>query len=65
MDLQTWLDAERGRLTKLADHFGLTLGAVSQWRSNGVPVSRMKEVRDFTEGAVTLEEMLPGEEIKA
>lgn len=59
MDLPTWLDADRGRLTALARHFGLTQGAVSQWRRNGVPPPRMKAVRDFTEGAVTLEEMLP------
>lgn len=61
MDLNTWLDAEdgKGRLTRLATHFGLTRSAVSQWRTNGVPPGRMKAVRDFTEGAVTLDEMLP------
>lgn len=59
MDLPTWLDADRGRLTALAAHFGLTQSAVSQWRSNGVPPQRMKAVREFTGGAVTLEEMLP------
>lgn len=59
MTLIDWLDADRGRLTALAAHFGLTQSAVSQWRSNGVPVGRMKAVRDFTGGAVTLDEMLP------
>ena len=61
MNLIQWLDADegRGRLTALAEHFGLTQSAVSQWRSNGVPPGRMKAVRDFTSGAVTLDEMLP------
>lgn len=61
MNLTQWLDADggRGRLTALAEHFGLTQSAVSQWRTNGVPPARMKAVRDFTGGAVTLDEMLP------
>jgi len=59
MDISTWLDGDRGRLTAMAEHFGLTQSAVSQWRANGVPTSRMKAVRDFTGGAVTLDEMLP------
>ncbi len=60
MDFSTWLDADRGRLTALATHFGLTQSAVSQWRAKGVPPARMKAVRDFSAGAVTLDEMLPG-----
>jgi len=59
MKLTTWLDADRGRLTALAAHFGLTQSAVSQWRTNGVPPARMKAVRDFTASDVTLDEMLP------
>lgn len=59
MDICTWLDADRGRLKALAAHFGLTQSAVSQWRANGVPVGRMRAVRDFTGGEVTLEDMLP------
>lgn len=43
----------------LTQHFGLTPSAVSQWRSNGVPSGRMKAVREFTNGAVTLDDMLP------
>ena len=62
MKLTTWLDAEHGRLTALAAHFGLTLGAVSQWRGNGVPVGRMRAVADFTKGAVSLDDMVPGPE---
>ena len=59
MNLPNWLDADRGRLTALASHFGLTQSAVSQWRANGVPPQRMKAVREFTGGLVTLDEMLP------
>lgn len=59
MNLANWLDAERGRSTRLAHHFGLTLPAITQWRANGVPVNRMKAVRDFTNGEVTLDDMLP------
>lgn len=59
MKLTTWLDADRGRLTAMASHFGLTQSAVSQWRANGIPPGRMKAVRDFTGNEVTLDEMLP------
>jgi len=59
MILSEWLDADRGRLTALAAYFGLTQSAVSQWRANGVPLHRMKAVRDFTSGAVSLDEMVP------
>ncbi len=54
-----WLDAGRGRLTAVATAFGLTPGAVSQWRESGVPVARMKAVRDLSNGEVTLEDMVP------
>jgi DNA-binding transcriptional regulator YdaS (Cro superfamily) len=60
MKLNEWLDEEVGRATKLAAHCGgISLSAISQWRNNGIPVDRMKSVRDFTEGLVTLEEMIP------
>jgi DNA-binding transcriptional regulator YdaS (Cro superfamily) len=59
MDLITWLEAEKGRLAALAAHFGVTPAAVSQWKTNGVPVNKMKAVRDFTGGAVTLDELVP------
>ena len=62
MTLSDWLDADRGRLTALAAHFNLTQSAVSQWRSNGVPPKRMKAVRDFTGGAVSLEDMLEADD---
>ena len=57
MKFSTWLDAEKGRTTSVARHFKRTLGAISQWRK-GVPPKRMTDLRDFTNGDVTLEEML-------
>lgn len=59
MNFPAWLDADRGRLTAVAAHFGLSQSAISQWRTNGVPPNRMKAVREFTGGAVSLDEMLP------
>jgi DNA-binding transcriptional regulator YdaS (Cro superfamily) len=59
MDLTTWLDAEKGRSAALAAHFNVTPAAVSQWKRNGVPLGNMKAVRDFTGGAVSLDEMVP------
>jgi DNA-binding transcriptional regulator YdaS (Cro superfamily) len=59
MDLKQWLEAERGRATAMADHFGVNKTAVFGWKVNGVPPDRMKAVRDFSAGAITLEEMVP------
>jgi DNA-binding transcriptional regulator YdaS (Cro superfamily) len=59
MDLTTWLETEKGRSAALAAHFGVSPAAVSQWKKNGAPMDKMKAVRDFTEGEVTLEEMVP------
>jgi DNA-binding transcriptional regulator YdaS (Cro superfamily) len=59
MDLTAWLEGEKGRSAALAAHFDVTPAAISQWKKNGVPVDHMKAVRDFTDGAVTLEEMVP------
>lgn len=59
MNLTSWLAAEKGRSAALAAHFGVSPAAVSQWRKNGVPLVHMKAVREFTAGAVTLEEMVP------
>lgn len=59
MDLNTWLEAEKGRAAALASRFDVTPAAISQWKKNGVPLAHMKAVRDFTNGAVSLEEMVP------
>lgn len=62
MTLRDWLRKERGRAAEMADHFGITTSAVSQWAnpSGGVPLARMRDVVAFTSGAVRLEDMIPG-----
>ena len=62
MQFNLWLEAEKGRSAALAQHFGKTPAAISQWKANGVPVGLMKAVRDFTGGEVTLEDMVPAPE---
>ncbi len=62
MKLNEWLDNEVGRTRNLAAHLKRSASAVSQWRTNGVPVDLMRSVRDFTNGDVSIEEMLPEEE---
>jgi len=59
MKLHQWLDSEVGRTTAMAAHFDVTVSAITQWRDQ-VPPRRMREVRDFTEGAVDFDDMLPG-----
>lgn len=58
MNLRTWLSEERGRHAALAAHIGVSPGRMSQIAADGVPVKFMTAVRDFTGGAVTLEEMV-------
>jgi DNA-binding transcriptional regulator YdaS (Cro superfamily) len=58
MKFDDWLDAERGRLTKLAEHFGVSPSAVSQWRVNGVPVDNIMAVHEFTDRQVTLQDLI-------
>ena len=57
MDLTEWLDAP-GRVTAMAKHFGLTHSAVSQWKTNGVPLRHMRAVSDFTSGEVPLDSLV-------
>jgi len=65
MDLKTWIDGRKGRAGELAAHFAVTPSAVSQWLKNGVPVHHMKAVRDFTDGEVGLDDLIPEPAIKA
>ncbi len=58
MRFPDWLDADPPRQRKVAKHFGLTVSAISQWRTNGVPRGRMLSVRKLSKGAVTLDEMV-------
>lgn len=58
MKFNEWLDQEGLRAQRLAEHFGITPSAVSQWKTNGVPISRMKAVQAFSKNKVSLKEML-------
>lgn len=58
MKLKTWLSEGRGRATALAKHLKVSLGRMSQMASDGVPVQHMPAIRDFTAGAVSIEEMV-------
>lgn len=62
MKLRDWLKQERGRYAAMADHFDISVSAVSQWASDdgGVPLARMRDVVSFTDGAVSLDDMVPG-----
>jgi DNA-binding transcriptional regulator YdaS (Cro superfamily) len=59
MKLKTWLNDELGRTTRLAECFGVTRSAISQWHTNGVPKKHMRQVREITQAQVSIEEMLP------
>lgn len=58
MNFGQWLDAERGRQSRVAETFNVSLSAVSQWRTNGVPRDRILEVHEITEREVSIEELL-------
>ena len=60
MNLKNWLAGERGRATALAAHLGVSMSRISQMGVCGVPNKYMLAVRDFTQGAVTLEAMVQG-----
>ena len=62
MDFGQWLDGERGRQTRVAEHFKVSLSAVSQWRTNGVPRDRILDVHEFTDRDVGIEELLRSSE---
>ena len=59
MELKAWIDLVPGRQTALADHFGITQSAVSQWLTVvGVPVDRMPAVVEYTAGEVDMQSMV-------
>ncbi len=49
MDLHTWLDdpGSRGRTIWLAEQLGVSKGAVSQWRNEGVPMKHMERIAEL------------------
>lgn len=57
MDLNEWLNGS-GRTVGLAQHCKVTPSAVSQWKTNGVPVRHMEAVSAFTAGEVSVEDLL-------
>ena len=56
--LHTWITAERGRASALAAHLQVSRSRISQMVEAGVPAKYMLAIRNFTGGAVTLEEMV-------
>ncbi len=58
MNLKQWLSGERGRAAALAARLGVSRGRVSQMADEGVSKTHLLAVRDFTNGDVTLEELL-------
>lgn len=69
MKFKSWLEVERGRCTSLSAHLGVTVSRVSQMASDGVPVKFMNAVSAFTQGEVSIadlvEERTPEPEQKA
>jgi len=57
MKLKSWFQEERGRHAALAAHLDLSRGRITKMADDGVPIKYLIIVRDFTGGAVTLEEM--------
>ncbi len=61
MDLKTYVDAERGRASKLAAAIGIDPVLISYW-ANGVrqvPAERCLTIQQATDGRVTCKEMRP------
>ena len=65
MNLKSWLEAERGRSKALAEPLGVSAGRITQMADDGVPPKFMFAVRDFTEGAVSLESLIEDRTQKA
>lgn len=61
MSLQTWLDAKRGRGAALAKHLRVPPSMVTKMATGKkpVPLDQCPYIEDFTEGAVTCEELRP------
>lgn len=58
MTFAEWIELKRGRLSEVAEHFDVSLSAVTQWKTNGVPLDRMFAVRDLSEGVVSIDDMV-------
>lgn len=63
MELKSWLKLERGRARKLALHMNVPPSFITKI-TNGekhVPAERCRTIVDFTNGAVTVQELLPND----
>lgn len=58
MQLTDWLDAERGRAKALAEHLKRSEGAVTHWRTHGVPLAHVDAIVLFTGGEVTRNDLI-------
>jgi len=58
MKFNDWIKKERGRQKALASFLGIDKSAITHWKTNGVPREHMLDVRAYSQGAVSLEEML-------
>ena len=65
MNLKDWLSLEKGRHKALTSELRLSPGRITQMAQTGVPAKYMLAVRDFTGGAVTLEEMVEERSLSA
>lgn len=52
-------DAIEGGTARLATLLGVTQQAISNWKKDGVPISRCVAIEDITEGAVTRRDLRP------
>lgn len=61
MNLNAWLNEERGRATRLAEALGVSEPTVSDWSTGKKPVpkARAPGVERFTGGCVPVEDTLP------
>jgi hypothetical protein len=58
MKFTEWLDEKTGRHAQVAETFDVTPGAVSQWRTRGVPKAYMLQLHRLTRKKVSLAEMI-------
>lgn len=61
MKLPEWLAAKRGRQAGLAEHLDLKQPQIADWVSGKkrVPLDHCPFIQEFTDGAVTCEELRP------
>jgi DNA-binding transcriptional regulator YdaS (Cro superfamily) len=61
MELKTWLEGERGRVTRLAAALKVSQPTVSDWSAGKkrIPLDHCPFIQVFTEGSCTCEELRP------